>query len=465
MQYNLNQARLFYRDTLPNQRPKGFEMDQDILTLDNGESYVWSEAKAAWDRVVIPGSGGSGGGTAGSPGPQGPTGPTGPTGPVGATGPAGPPGPQGPPGPSGGGGGTTDFGRTRWVANEADLIAAVAASAQNAVTNIILTRDIGLTQSINLPKTFPADTATVKRTRKLTIDLGGCRLFDATSAGLRYLIGRKPVDQTEALNVMQDYALNIRNGELWGNASAATGTLLDLGATYNSIVENVSIAMAQRGIHFKFCLMGTIRNCMALSIHVTPFTLDNGDWPGAALANSQSNHSLIEQCRVFNRDNAFSAFSIIGASGSIIRQSISEGLSPQYHLYWDSKGSTVVKDGKVEGFHIESPAKTAAIKLLLAGGYFYISDVYSQYDNVFIDAEAVLGYPHLYVKRVPWATAGTKLKTGSNAVVWNFEDTHFDPINPNTWVGGVRPYYWRWDDMRQDPQIRANKISINASQF
>ena len=459
MQYNLNQARLFFRDTLPNQRPKGFEMDQDILTLDNGESYIWSEAKATWDRVVIPGSGGGGGGTVGPPGPQGPTGPTG------ATGPAGPTGPQGPPGPSGGGGGTTDFGRTRWVANEADLIAAVAAAGQNAVTNIILTRDIGLTQSINLPKTFPADTATVKRTKKLIIDLGGCRLFDATTAGLRYLIGRKPTDQNEALNIMQGFALHLRNGELWGNANASTGTLLDLGATFNSIVEDVNVAMAQRGIHFKFCLMSTMRNCMALSINVTPFIVDNGDWSGAGLANAQSNHTLIEQCRVFNRDNAYSAFSVIGASGTIIRQCISEGLAPQYHVWWDSLGSTVVKDGKIEGLHIESASKVAGIKCKLASGYIYITDVYSQYDNVLIDAEATVGYPHVYVKRVPWFTPNSKLKTGSNAVGWNFEEVYFDVLNAATWVGGVRPYYWRWDDMRQDPQIRANKITINASQF
>lgn len=356
-------------------------------------------------------------------------------------------------------------GRTRFVATEADLRAAVQASANNSVTNIILTADIGVTAPIDLPKTFPSDTATVKRTKKLTIDLGGCRLFDATIAGLPYLIGRKPVDQNEALNIMQGYALNLCNGELWGNATAATGTLLDLGATFNSIVENVNVAMAQRGIHFKFCLMSTIRNCMALSINQTPFIVDNGDWSGAGLANAQSNHTLIEQCRVFNRDNAYSAFSVIGASGTIIRQCISEGLSPQYHVWWDSKGSTVVKDGKIEGLHIESGSKVAGVKGKLSSGYFMCTDVYSQYDNVLFDFEATVGYPHVYIKRVPWFTPGSRLKTGSNAVGWNFEETYFDPTAAATWVNGVRPYYWRWDDMRQDPIIKANKITINNQTF
>ena len=459
MEFNLDAARFWYRDVLPTTRPYGFMIETDVMVLDNNEAYIWRADQ--WTKVTI-NSGGGGSGTQGPPGPQGPKGDTGAPGPQG---PAGPPGPQGPQGPAGsGGGGTTDFGKVKYVGTEAELIAAVNASASNTTGTIILTRDIGLTQPLNLPKTFAGDTSTIKRTRKLTINLSNCRIWDNTSAGLPYLIGRKPSSQAEAMT-MQDFALHLCNGELWGNATASTGTLLDLGSTYNSIVENVNVANAQRGIHFKFCLMGTIRNCMAGSIHVTPFILDNGDWSGAALANAQSNHSLIEQCRVFNRDNTFSAFSVIGASGSIIRQCISEGLTPQYHLYWDSKGSTVVKDGKVEGFHIESPSKVAAMKLLLAGGYFYISDVYSQYDNVFIDAESVLGYPHLYVKRVPWSTPGTRLKTGGTNVIWNFEETHFDPTNTTLWVGGVRPYYWRWDDMRQDPMIKANKLTINNSNF
>jgi len=463
MEFNLDAARFWYRDVLPTTRPYGFMIETDVMVLDNNEAYIWRADQ--WTKVTI-NSGGGGSGTQGPPGPQGPKGDTGPQGPPGPAGPMGPQGPQGPQGPSGsGGGGTTDFGKVKFVGTEADLIAAVNASASNAVGKIILTKDIGLTQPLNLPKTFTGETATVKRTKKLTIDLAGCRLFDATTAGLPYLIGRKPVDQNEALNVMQGYALHLCNGELWGNSTAATGTLLDLGATFNSIVENVNVAMAQRGIHFKFCLMSTMRNCMAASIHVTPFIVDNGDWSGAGLANAQSNHTLIEQCRVYNRDNSYSAFSVIGASGTIIRQCISEGLAPQYHVWWDSKGSTVVKDGKIEGLHIESSSKVAGIKAKLASGYMIITDVYSQYDNVLIDAEATVGYPHVYVKRVPWFTPGSKLKTGSNAVGWNFEETYFDPTATTTWVGGVRPYYWRLDDMKQDPIIKANKLTINNSNF
>ena len=130
--------------------------------------------------------------------------------------------------------------------------------------------------------------------------------------------------------------------------------------------------------------------------------LDNGDWAGAGLSNAQSNHSLIEQVRVFNRGGNFSAISVIGASGVILRQCVSEGGEPQYHIYWDSKGATVVKDGKIEGVHIESKSTIAGIKAKLASGYITISDVYSQYDNVLFDVEATVGYPHVYIKNIHW---------------------------------------------------------------
>lgn len=461
MQFNVDAARFWFRTSLPATRPSGFRIETDVMNLNDGSNYIWRADQ--WVPVTITGMGsGGGGGTVGPQGPQGPAGPQGPKGdtgaqgPQGATGAQGPAGPQGPVGPSGGGGSGIG-GRVRTVSSENELRDAVNASATGAVNKIMVIADIRLTQPITLPKS-------VSGYKRLVIDMCGSTISDGSTNGLPYLIGRKPADQAEALNVMQMYAFHIYDGRLQGQVGK-TGAIIDLGATYNSVIENMDINSGINGVHLKFCLMATVRNCMSASMTGTNFIADNGDWPGAALANSQSNHTLFEQCRVYNRDGQFSAYSIIGASGTIIRQCISEGLTPQYHLYWDSKGSTVVKDGVVQGFHIESPSSVAAIKAKLAGGYLSISEVYSQYDNVFIDAESVAGYPHVIIKNVPWATSGTKLKTGGNNVIWNFEEVAFDPTNANLWVGGVRPYYWKHTDMKQDPFIKGNKITINNSNF
>ena len=437
MEYNLDQARLWYRDSLPTIRPDGFITNRDLMILDNGDSYIFQPT--GWVKVTNP--------LKGKDGAQGPIGPQGPVGPM---------GPQGPQGPAGSGGsGSIPTGKTYYVTNETELRNAVAANA----AKIYVVQDIGLTQSLNLPK------STSNRFKGMVIDLCGNTIFDNSPNGLTYLIGRKPTDQTEALNVMQSWALILMNGCLAGKGATVTGTLLDLGATYNSRIEGVNIMSAKVGIHIKFGLMTTIRNGLANNISEQCYVLDNGDWTGAGLSNAQSNHSLIEQVRVFNRGGNFSAFSVIGASGVILRQCISEGGEPQYHIYWDSKGATVVKDGKIEGVHIESKSSIAGIKAKLASGYITISDVYSQYDNVLFDVEASVGYPHVFIKNIPWFTGGSMLKTGSNAVIWNFEETYFDPTDATKWVGGVKPYYWSRRDMKQSPFWSGNSIKINNSSF
>lgn len=427
MQYNLDQSRLWFRDALPSIKPNGFVPNRDLLILDNGESYIY---ESSWVIVENPLRG--------------------------ATGPQGPVGPQGPQGPAGsGGGGTIPTGKTYYVSNENELRNAVSANA----SKIYVVQDIGLTQSLNLPKTSP------NRFKGMVIDLCGNTIFDNSPNGLTYLIGRKPADQTEALNVMQGWALIMLNGALQGKSATQTGTLLDLGATYNSRIEGVNVINAKVGIHIKFGLMTTIRNSLSNSISEQSYVLDNGDWAGAGLSNAQSNHSLIEQVRIFNRGGNFSAISVIGASGVILRQNISEGGDPQHHIFWDSKGATVVKDGKIEGVHIESKSTIAGIKVKLASGYMVISDIYSQYDNVLIDAESVLGYPHLYVKNISWFTSGSKLKTLGTSVIWNFEELYFDPTDATKWVGNVKPFYWSWKDMRQSPFWKGNSIGINSQSF
>ena len=354
--------------------------------------------------------------------------------------------------------GSTTIGTTVYCSNESELRNAVQSHSAGTVMNIIVCNDIGLTSSLDLPK------STTARNKKLSINLGGNAIYDNSVSGLSYLIGRIPTGQTEALNVMQSWGLHLYNGTLQGKGSQ-TGTLLDLGSTYNSNVHDVYVKDAQYGIWYKFCLMSTIRNCMSNNIFNTPFLLDNGDWTGAGLTNAQSNHSLIEQCRVFNNDNAFAAFKIIGASGTIVRQSISEGGSPSYHIYWDALNSSVVKDGKLDTIHLESTSSVCGIRVSLGSGYFVMDGVFSQYDNI-IEAVSSSGYPHFYVKNIPWFTSGSYLKTSGTNAIWSFEECIFNASGSSIWVGGVMPYYWYQEGFNQSkfanyaPEMKFNNINV-----
>ena len=145
MQYNLEQARLWFNNSLPSTRPNGFQVNRDLMILDDNTAYVWQDTQG-WIKVVLPFGATGPQGPAGPQGPLGNTGLTGPQGMQGETGPQGPPGPQG---PAGSGGGSIPTGKTYYVTNETELRNAVAANA----AKIYIVQDIGLTQSLNLPKT------------------------------------------------------------------------------------------------------------------------------------------------------------------------------------------------------------------------------------------------------------------------------------------------------------------------
>lgn len=351
-------------------------------------------------------------------------------------------------------GSITDIGTLRFVGTEAELADAVKQHENGLTMHIILYNDIGLNNSIDLPK------STTAINPKLEINLGGNCIYDATSTGLPYLIGRKPNNQTEADNVMQSWGLHLYNGTLKGND--LTTVLLDLGATYNSEVHHIKVMNAQYGIWFKFCLMSTIRNCLSNNISVTPFLLDRGDWTGAGISNAQSNHSLIEQCRVFNLLGATSAFSVIDSSGTIIRQCISEGDTPQYHIYWDALASTTVKDGTIQNIHVESQALISGIKVIAADGHVIIDGIYSQHDQILIDVESNPGYPHIYVKNIPYFPGLSELKTNSNRVIWSFEECKFDCTDVAIWNGGITPYYWYQEGFNQHKFINYSDIKFNG---
>jgi len=69
MQYDLTNARLWFRDTLPTTRPSSFYQLRDLMVLDNGDTFIWNNS---WEKVTNPILTASGGtGTPGTPGQDG----------------------------------------------------------------------------------------------------------------------------------------------------------------------------------------------------------------------------------------------------------------------------------------------------------------------------------------------------------------------------------------------------------
>jgi hypothetical protein len=70
MQYDLTNARLWFRDALPTTKPSQFYTLRDLMVLDNGDTFVWNNDWVKVSNPILAASGG-GTGTPGTPGQDG----------------------------------------------------------------------------------------------------------------------------------------------------------------------------------------------------------------------------------------------------------------------------------------------------------------------------------------------------------------------------------------------------------
>lgn len=347
------------------------------------------------------------------------------------------------------------FGKMRFVSTEAELKSAIAGFGDGSVTSVYLTTDIPITSPIYIPKIVNT------RAKKVCIYLNGNAIYDASASGLPYGIARLVTTQDSALNLMQDVSVIIRDGELIGKG---TGVAFDVASTYGTIVEGVDVTNWQDGYQLRFCLMAGVRNCLAGGIRNEAFVANMGNWTGADGSNSQSNSTRFEQCRVFNYPNAKAAFSAYAASGVIYEQCISEGDNSQYGWYIDGKGSSVVKDGLIHMGHSENTPSVAHVYCKLLEGVYQIDGLFHQYKGTLLSAESSGGYPHFYVKNIPYMVSGSTFKSASNNCIFSFDEmpSAWDASNTANWSGSIVPYYWSQKGLNQSgfwkgsPAIKVN---------
>lgn len=349
----------------------------------------------------------------------------------------------------------TSVGTVRWVSNETELRNAVAGYGNGTVTAIYFADSIGIRQTLNLPQTAPSGV------RKWCMYLNGNGLYDISANGLSKLIARPVPDQSTALARMITVAFIMRDGFLAGRSG--TGTLLELTATYGSIIEGVDVMGGQNGIDLKFCLMARVSNSLSNNIRGESYIANMGNWSGASNSNSQSNHSRFEQCRVFANTGALSGFSAYASSGIVREQCIVEGGNPQYGVLVDGKGSTVVKDGLDHLTHVETAPTIAAFHIALPDGYHIIDGLYSQLGCTLVSGLSQAGYPKILIKNVPWLMNTHKFKTGSNAVIWGFDNipNNYDLTSTTNWIGGLKPYYYSIQGFNMSPYWNYNSLKFN----
>lgn len=197
----------------------------------------------------------------------------------------------------------------------------------------------------------------------LIIDGKGCKLIlGPNSNGFT----RRIADQQEAAKrtgmryTIRDFA-SIEGGK----------RAIDLKATLGSAIENCRlVGQTEAAIDLRFCLMTRVHNVIVTNPARRGIVVRTGDWPGATWSNSQSNHTVLEQCRVYAMATTTQAFTVLNCNGVRISDCISEGGPCDHDLFLSATTdgnedrpakNTVVKQFTLSNFHVEHAVRKASI--------------------------------------------------------------------------------------------------------
>ncbi|HQV53471.1 MAG: hypothetical protein IPI00_10075 [Flavobacteriales bacterium] len=177
----------------------------------------------------------------------------------------------------------------------------------------------------------------------------------------RQVLNQKMVDKKLTCRyVIRDFS------EITGGKKA-----IDLQATLGSIVSNCRLHdQTEIAVDLRFCLMARIENVLVTNPKADGFVIRTGDWPGASATNSQSNSTVLSQCRVYCSNTTTNAYSVLNCGGVRLVDCISEGgeadrdllLSAEMHNDQERFGSNpTMKSFTLENFHVEHNVRKESI--------------------------------------------------------------------------------------------------------
>ncbi len=436
MPTNIERHRIHYTGYGVPTNATGFSslQQKDTYTdLETGQVYRYSGT--TW--TLKPVFGNSGSGTPGPKGDKGDKGDIGPQGPQGIQGipgiqgPKGDTGPMGPPG-SGSGGSSSIF--IEVLPNGTDD----TVNLQNAINLAKSTgRPIALAGNYKI-----SNSLTIAKDHYNLIIYGNWSKIQALNSNFSTFIKRTaPTDNGDA-NVMISAKYALYNLYFSGYSNQIG---LDLGPTYGSEYKCIWGDSLKEVIHLRFALRTTIDNCFAINC-LNGFIVDMGNWTGADNANSQSNHTIITNCRVYMPPNGQVGYGIYAASGCAVRDSIIEGFIVTKGIDFDGKNSNVVKDFTIFNTHFEcvNGATEAFIKIRLAGGVVTIDKCFGQHAALFLDASSTSGLGFVDISYIPWWVPknGKYFTTSNISLNFKYNEAFYDDSYTKAGNPGINPSFW-----------------------
>lgn len=324
--------------------------------------------------------------------------------------------------PSGGGGTTPTFSfGVKWVGTMAEFTQATADVKTRA---IYINNSFTASQRWTIAPNYSNIFLIVGNGNNITVS---CDTF----------IYRKYNSLSEA-NAGIDMQLRIDNLSFTGNGN---NVCVFIEANYGAKYSGCRFSNFKTALDLRWCMETKIDQCFFWENYIG-INLDYARFSGGSNSASQSNHSTVIDCKFRSSSNHFAAIKATAVSGLVIDHCIFEGVQagPQYEVYFDDAGSTVVKDFTMRNCHIEQQQSVAGVYIRLNDGFAYVSSVFSQYDCNLIKFEST-GYAKCIVQGIPYLTSGTKFENVNSAGRWEFIDmpATFDPLIATNWKTSV-PY-------------------------
>jgi len=405
-------GRVFQSLELPNTKPLKFASSDLMFVVSQKTYYQWIDNGWTYAMMQVGKDGATGAtGATGGTGATGSTGATGGTGGTGATGANGANGATGSTGATGAKGadgvcppcsnGSVNIGGVRWVVTWLELVAAL---------NDLNVRSIHIAQNLTATSKIQ-----INALRNSIVEIEGHGFDINVPANIDTAFARTYASLTDASKGI-DLQLRFSNVSFKGKDNVAVSVSSNYGAKF----EGCRFYDFKTAIDLRWSMATIIDQCFFWENYIG-INVDYDRFINGSNSASQSNHSIITNCKFRNSDGDFANIKVVAASGIWIVHNIFEGveLGGDYDIHFDDQSSTVVKEVYIYGNHVEHRPKIASTYIRLKDGNATVGAIYSQYDCTLIKFESS-GYAKLFVENIPYLKTGTKFENVNSSGRWNF---------------------------------------------
>lgn len=180
-----------------------------------------------------------------------------------------------------------------------------------------------------------------------------------------------------------------------GTAGAGSGqTGLRLAATYNSEINQCIFKAIDVGFDLQWSMQAIIVRTEGNQCLTTDGYIRFGQYTGGNNTQDQSNCVRVIGHRTFGAGGRYGIY-IEGASNVTIQDWIGEGGGADWGIYFNSAGSTVVKEFSIENLYGEGNFDSAAVFIRSGDGIYDVKRVYFRGTQNLIWLQAIISYPQV----------------------------------------------------------------------